>query len=72
MLSAARHSQTMFRLIATMRRGSATDLAAAWARYPTLDAARVGTATLLRDDRILRVMIVRNQVPPAFVEWSER
>jgi hypothetical protein len=62
----------MFRLIATMRRGSATDLAAAWARYPTLDAARVGTATLLRDDRILRVMIVRNQVPPAFVEWSER
>jgi hypothetical protein len=55
-----------------MRRGSATDLAAAWARYPTLDAARVGTATLLRDDRILRVMIVRNQVPPSFVEWSER
>ena len=55
-----------------MRRGTATDLAAAWARYPTVEVARVAAATLRRDDRILRVMIVRNQVPPAFVEWSER
>lgn len=62
----------MFKLITTMRRGTSTDLAAAWARYPTLDAARVGTATLLRDDRILRVMIVRNEIPAAFVEWVER
>jgi hypothetical protein len=61
----------MFKLIATMRRGRATDLAAAYARYPTVDAARVGT-TLLRDDRISRVMIVRNEIPPAFVEWVER
>jgi hypothetical protein len=62
----------MFTLIATMRRGTASDLAAAWARYPTVEAARRATATLLRDDRILRVMIVRNDVPPAFVEWAER
>jgi hypothetical protein len=62
----------MFKLITTMRRGTSTDLAAAWARYPTLAAARVGTATLLRDDRILRVMIVRNEIPPAYVEWVER
>ena len=62
----------MFKLITTMRRGTSTDLAAAWARYPTLDAARVGTATLLRDDRVLRVMVVRNEVPTAFVEWVER
>ena len=62
----------MFKLITTMRRGSATSLAAAWARYPTVDAAHLGTATLLRDDRILRVMIVRNEIPPAFVEWAER
>jgi hypothetical protein len=55
-----------------MRRGSSTDLAAAWARYPTLESARVGTAELLRDDRILRVMVVRNEIPPAFVEWAER
>ena len=54
-----------------MRRGSASGLAAAWARYPTIEAARLGIATLLRDDRILRVMIVRNEVPPAFVEWAQ-
>jgi hypothetical protein len=62
----------MFKLITTMRRGTSTDLAAAWARYPTVDAARLGTAILLRDERILRVMIVRNEIPPAFVEWAER
>jgi hypothetical protein len=62
----------MFKLITTMQRGSASDLAAAWARYPTIEAAQLGTATLLRDDRILRVMIVRNEIPPAFVEWSQR
>lgn len=62
----------MFRLIATMRRGSATNLAAASARYATLEAARAGTAVLLRDDRIQRVMIVRDECPPAFVEWTER
>jgi hypothetical protein len=62
----------MFRLIPTMRRGSASGLAAAWARYATVAAARAGTAPLLHDDRILRVMIVRNEVPPAFVEWVER
>jgi len=37
-----------------------------------IEAARLGTATLLLDDRILRVMIVRNEIPPAFVEWAER
>jgi hypothetical protein len=62
----------MFRLIATMRRGSSANIAAAWARYPTVDAARLGSAELLRDDRILRVMIAHNQTPPAFVEWVER
>jgi hypothetical protein len=62
----------MFKLITTMKRGTATDLAAAWARYPTVAAARLGAGALLRDDRILRVMIVRNEVPPAFVEWAER
>jgi hypothetical protein len=62
----------MFKLIATMRRGSATGIAAAWARYETIEAARIATATLFRDDRVLRAMIVRNEIPPAFVEWVER
>jgi hypothetical protein len=64
--------QNMFRLIATMRRGSAASLPEAWVRYPTVEAARLGTATMLRDDRVLRVMIARNLAPPAFVEWAER
>jgi len=62
----------MFRLIATMRRGSSANFPPATARYPTVEAARIGTATLLRDERVLRVMIVRNEIPPAFVEWAER
>lgn len=62
----------MFRLIATMRRGSATGIPAAWGRYATMEAARLGSIALLRDDRILRVMIVRNEIPGAFVEWAER
>jgi len=62
----------MFKLISTMRRGSASNLAPAWARYPTIEAARVGVTALLRDDRIMRVMIVRAEIPPAFVEWVER
>ena len=62
----------MFRLIATMRRGSSANIAAAWARYPTVAAARLGSTELLRDDRILRVMITHNLTPPAFVEWVER
>jgi hypothetical protein len=62
----------MFKLIATMGRGSATGIPAAWARYETIEAARIGTATLFRDDRVLRAMIVRNEVPPAFLEWGER
>ena len=62
----------MFKLIATMRRGSASGLAPAWARYPTLDAARAGITALFKDERVLRVMVVRNEIPPAFVEWVER
>jgi len=62
----------MFRLVTTARRGSACELVPAWARYPTIDAARAGVALLLRDERVLRVMIVRNEIPQAFVEWTER
>ena len=62
----------MFRLIATMRRGSASGMPQAWARYAAVEAARAGAVELLRDDRVLRVMLVRNEIPPAFVEWLER
>jgi len=62
----------MFRLVTTVRRGSASDLAAVWTPYPTVEAARVGAAALLREDRVLRVMIVKDEIPRTFVEWVER
>jgi hypothetical protein len=62
----------MFRLVATMRRGSSSAMPQAWARYASVEAARTGAAELLREDRVLRVMIVRNEIPRALVEWLER
>jgi hypothetical protein len=59
----------MFRLITTVRRGSASAYPAASARYDTLEAARIGAAALLREDRVTAVMIVRNGLERAFVEW---
>ncbi|HEV3058301.1 MAG TPA: hypothetical protein VGY48_08625 [Vicinamibacterales bacterium] len=62
----------MFRLVATMRRGSASGIPQASACYGTVDAARAGGMDMLREDRVLRVMIVRDEMPQAFVEWLER
>ena len=62
----------MFRLITTVRRGTASDLAAAWARYPSIEAARGGASALMREDRVLRVMVVRNDITRTIVEWSDR
>ena len=62
----------MFKLVTTVRRGTASDLAPAWARYPTIEAARVGASVLLRKERVLQVMIVRNEIGATFVEWCER
>ena len=55
-----------------MKQVTASGLAAAAARYPTVAAARAGAAELFRNDRVMRVMVVRNEIPPAFVEWRDR
>ena len=62
----------MFKLVTTMRRGSSSGMPQAWARYASVEAARAGAAELLREDRVLRVMVVRNTIPQVFVEWLER
>lgn len=62
----------MFKLVATVRRGSASGMPQAWARYSSVEAARAGAAELLREDRVVRVMIVRNVIPQTLVEWLER
>ena len=62
----------MFRLVTTMRRGSASGMPQAAARYGSIEAARAGAAELLREERVLRVMVVRNEVPGAYVEWCDK
>jgi len=62
----------MFRLITTVKRGSGSNFPAAWARYDTLEAARAGAATLLREERVGHVMIVRGGLDHEFVEWCNR
>lgn len=62
----------MFRLVTTVRRGSAANYAPSWARYDTLEAARAGAAVLFREERVTAVMIVRDGLERSFVEWCAR
>jgi len=55
-----------------MRRGSSSGMPQAAARYASMETARAGAADLLKEERVLRVMIVHNDVPRAFIEWMER
>ena len=62
----------MFRLTVTVRRGSASNLEVASTSYATIETARLAGAALLRHERVQRVVIARDEVPPAFVERTER
>jgi len=61
----------MYKLNGIMRQGT-IDSALASVRYATLEEARAGARELLRDARVLRAMIIWNEIPPRFVEWVER
>ena len=65
-------TRALFRLRAIMRQGTAASLPAVWERYATIDAARAAVRGMYSDDRVLRVLIVTDDVPPRFVEWVER
>lgn len=65
-------TSTFFRLRAIMRQGTAASLPAVWERYATIDAARAPIRGMYANDRVLRVLIVTDEVPPRFVEWVER
>ena len=65
-------THTLFRLHAIMRQGTAASLPAVWERYTTTDTARAAVRGMYANDRVLRVMIVTDDVPPRFVEWVER
>jgi hypothetical protein len=62
----------MFKLVVTVRRGSASNLPGAWERYGTLEQARAAGAALARHERVTRIAVVHNEVPPRFVEWLDR
>jgi len=62
----------MFRLITTVKRGSGSNFPATWERYETLDSARAAGTTLLREERVANVMIVRDDLQHEFVEWCSR
>lgn len=57
-------------MAAAVRRGSASNYPAAWARYATLETARAGAAALLREDGVTHVIIVRDGLERPFVEWA--
>ena len=65
-------TRTFFRLRAIMRQGTAASLPAVWERYATIDDARATVRGMYSNDRVLRVLIVTDEVPPRFVEWVER
>jgi hypothetical protein len=59
------------RLIATVKRGTASDLAEEWRRYPTLETARAAAKLLIRKERVAHLAITcDDEVPPRFVEWA--
>ena len=64
--------QSGYRLQGNMRRGTASSLAGTWSPYVTLEEAREAAREMLRDDRVLRVTIVEDALPPRFVEWVNR
>jgi hypothetical protein len=62
----------MFRLVPSMRRGLASGRCQASSRYVSVEAAHAGANELLREDRVLRVVVERNPIPQSFVEWLTR
>jgi hypothetical protein len=60
-----------FRLRPIMRQGTAGSVDESWQHYPSVEEARLGAKHMYHDDRVLRVMLVRDSAG-TFVEWIER
>ena len=61
-----------FRVRPIMRQGTASSIAETWTKFASLDEARAAVKRMYHDDRVLRAYIVRDALPPQFVEWVER
>ena len=62
----------LFRIQPIMRQGTASSIPETWAVYETLENARAAVKQAYHDDRVLRMYIVSDDVPPRFVEWVDR
>jgi len=71
-MAAAAEARPAFRLRPIMRQGTASSIPETWTRFTTLDDARRAVKAMYQDDRVLRVFVVSDEVPPRFVEWVER
>jgi hypothetical protein len=65
-------AEPTLRLRPVMRQGTASSIPETWARFASLADARLAVKRMYHDDRVLRVFIVTDEVPPRFVEWVER
>ena len=65
-------SRLALRVRPIMRQGTASSIPETWEHYGTLESARAAVKRTYHDDRVLRVFIVTDDVPPRFVEWVER
>ena len=61
----------MYKLAGIMRQGTIDSLLAS-VRYATVEEARAGSRELLRDARVLRAMIVWDEIPHRFAERVDR
>ncbi len=64
-------SSSQYRLQAIMKQGTAAGLPETWVRYRSVEDARTAAKQMYQNDRVLRVMMVRDSVG-SFVEWIER
>jgi hypothetical protein len=60
-----------FSLRPIVRQGTAAGVAETWEHYPSVAEARAGAKHMYHDDRVLRVMLVRDS-SGSFVEWIDR
>jgi hypothetical protein len=65
-------ARSAFRVQPIMRQGTASSIPETWEKYGTLESARAAVKQAYHDDRVLRMYIVSDDVPPRFVEWVER
>jgi hypothetical protein len=60
----------VFRLVATVKRGVASDLDETGVSYRTLEDAREAALSLSHRELVTNIMITSDDVPPKFVEWA--